>query len=53
MKLTRQATTETIKEALTMVNDDLSIDGIVFDMLLSELELRLSENDFIAFCEGL
>ena len=48
-----QADTETLKEATIKVNEDLSIDGKVMDMLLNELENRLSEDDFIAFCEEL
>ena len=52
MKLFK-ADTETLKEAAHRVNEDLSIDGKVMDMLLDELEKRLSEDDFIAFCEEL
>ena len=52
MKL-KEATTKTIKEATIKANADLTLDGIVLEMLLNELETRMSEKDFIAFCDEL
>ena len=49
----KEANLETLKEAIIKVNNDLSIDGLVLDMLLNELETRISEEDFIDFCEEL
>ena len=45
--------TKTLKETILLSNDDLNVDGIIFDALLNELETRISEDCFIAFCEEL
>jgi len=48
-----EATTKTLKEAAVIANESMDIDIIVLNKILDELEKRMSENDFLSFCEEL
>jgi hypothetical protein len=43
--------TKTLEESIWLANDNLQIDNDTFELMLSELETRLSEDEFITFCE--
>jgi len=39
-----------LKESAMMMNDDVNMDDSAFEILLNILEKRMSERDFILFC---
>ena len=53
IKKLQDASVETLKAAIIAMNENLEIDSNAFNLALDVLEQRLSEEEFISFCEGL
>ena len=49
----QSVTLENLQAAAKIANDDLTLDGAILDAILATLETRMTEENFINFCETL